>query len=53
MTSEGILRAVGRELKTNPPAVLARTRRKRGRKAAEKQRVAILLAKARKRGARV
>lgn len=48
-----ILSSVGRELKKNPPKVLAKTRRKKGAKAAKKQRVAILLSKARKRGARI
>lgn len=44
------LRAIGRELKRNPPTILAKTRKKKGKKAAEKQRVAILMSKARKRG---
>ncbi|KKK85136.1 hypothetical protein LCGC14_2776320 [marine sediment metagenome] len=48
-----ILKSVGRELKKNPPKILAKTRRKRGKAAAERQRVAILLSKARKRGARI
>ena len=48
-----ILENVGKELKDNPPSILKRTRRKSGAKAAEKQRVAILLNKARKRGARI
>lgn len=48
-----ILQNVGRELKENPPAILAKTRREGGGKAAEKQRVAILLDKARRRGARI
>ena len=51
--SSRILRDVGRELKDNPPAVLAKTRRKKGKRAAERQRVAILLSKARDRGAAV
>ena len=46
----GALRRAGRELKANPPAVLARTRRKKGKKAAERQRRAILLSKARRWG---
>lgn len=46
------LESVGRELKDNPPRILAKTRAKKGKKAADKQRVAILLSKAR-RGARV
>ncbi len=48
-----ILASVGEELKNNPPSILGRTRRKSGVKAAEKQRVAILLNKARRRGARI
>jgi len=48
-----ILASVGRELKDNPPSILKRTRRKSGAKAAERQRVAILLNKARNRGARI
>lgn len=51
--SARILSGIGRELKHNPPAVLAKTRRKKGAKAAERQRVAILLSKARDAGARV
>lgn len=48
-----ILSSVGKELKKNPPSILAKTRRKSGKKRAEKQRRAILLSKARKRGARI
>ncbi len=48
-----ILEDVGGELKDNPPKILAKTRRKKGAKAAESQRVAILLSKARDAGARV
>lgn len=48
-----ILKDVGRELKDNPPDILEETRRKKGAKGAEEQRVAILLSKARKRGARI
>lgn len=40
-------------MKQNPPDVLAKTRRKKGKKAAEAQRRAILLSKARQQGARV
>lgn len=36
------------EMKANPPAILAKTAKKKGKKAAEKQRVAIGLNKARK-----
>ena len=48
-----ILASVGKELKDNPPSILERTRRRKGAKAAEKQRVAILLNKSRKRGAKI
>lgn len=48
-----ILANVGSELKLNPPGILAKTRRKKGKDAAAEQRVAILLSKARKRGANV
>lgn len=48
-----ILSNVGEELKENPPSILAKTRRKKGAKAAEKQRRAILLDKSRRRGARI
>jgi len=47
------LRAIGHELKENPPRILAKTRKKSGAKQANKQRVAILLSKARKSGARI
>ena len=46
-----ILEEVGEEIKENPPKILAKTRRKKGKKRAEKQRVAILLDKAREQGA--
>ena len=45
-----IIQGIGHELKKNPPKVLAKTRRKKGSGAAERQRVAILLSKARRRG---
>lgn len=48
-----ILASVGTELKDNPPKIIAETKMKKGKKAAEKQRVAILLNKARKRGAKI
>jgi len=51
--SSRILSAVGHELKTNPPAVLAKTRHKKGKQAAEKQRIAILMSKARAKGVRM
>jgi hypothetical protein len=48
-----ILQEVGHELKTRTPRVLAKTRRKKGAKASERQRKAILLSKARSKGAGV
>lgn len=48
-----IIQGVGHELKVNPPKVLAKTRRRKGAKAANRQRTAILLNKARDRGADV
>lgn len=47
------LNRIGHELKENPPAILAHTRKKFGAKRAEAQRQAILLEKARRAGARV
>lgn len=46
-----LLTGIGRELKENPPSVLEKTRKKKGVKAAEAQRRAILLSKARAMGA--
>ena len=51
--SARILQSMGAELKQNPPEILGKTRRKKGKAAAEKQRVAILLSKARDAGARI
>lgn len=48
-----ILSRIGSEMKENPPEILARTRRKKGKRQAEKQRVAILLDKARRAGASI
>lgn len=48
-----ILSSVGEEIKENPPGILEKTRGKKGEMAANDQRVAILLSKARKRGARI
>jgi hypothetical protein len=47
------LQKAGKEMKDRPPRVLAQTAKKYGEKVAEKQRKAILLAKARKAGAKV
>jgi len=48
-----ILKAVGNEIKNNPPSVLKDTQRKFGIARAQKQKTAILLSKARKLGANV
>lgn len=48
-----ILQSVGSELKENPPKQLARTAAKYGPQRAQKQRVAILLSKARRAGAKI
>lgn len=53
MKSDTALSSAGRELKENPPKVLASTRRKFGAKRADKQRKAIMFSKARKLGATV
>lgn len=53
MTARASLERIGHELKTNPPKALAKTRRKSGKARAEKQRVAILLSKARRAGVKV
>lgn len=47
------LQEAGHEMKLNPPKVLAKTAKKFGKKRMEKQRKAILLAKARKEGAMI
>lgn len=49
--SASILHDIGSELKDNPPDIIAKTRRKKGKRRANKQRVAILLSKARSAGA--
>lgn len=48
-----ILSGIGEELKEDPPSILAKTRRKKGKKAANRQRTAILLSKAREAGANI
>lgn len=48
MPSKDALEKAGHELKENPPRVLAKTRAKKGKKAANKQRVAIMFSKARR-----
>ena len=47
------LESIGHELKTNPPAILNSTRRKFGAAQANKQRVAIMLSKARRAGVKI
>ena len=51
--SEAKIEAAGRELKISPPAVLAKTHAKSGAKAANEQRIAIMLSKARAAGAKI
>lgn len=51
--STSILQSVGHEMKMNPPKILAQTRAKFGVADAAKQRVAILLSKAKKAGAKI
>jgi hypothetical protein len=48
-----ILHKVGAELRDNPPRIVEKTRREKGPEAAEKQRKAILISKARRAGARI
>lgn len=48
-----IVKAAFREIKKNPPAILAKTARKSGAAQAERQRIAIGLSKARAAGAKV
>lgn len=50
MKTEDALETAGKEIKENPPQILASTRRKFGADRAKKQRIAILLSKARKLG---
>lgn len=47
MPSESKIEAVGHEMKKNPPKILAHTKAKEGAAAANKQRIAIMLNKAR------
>ena len=48
-----IIASVGHELKANPPKVLAKTRRKKGKAVAARQRTAIFFSKVRAEGADV
>lgn len=51
--SRKILHRMGTEMKHNPPAIVEKTRREKGDEAAEGQRKAILISKARRAGARI
>lgn len=51
--SKRIIADAGKEISENPPSQLAKTAAKFGPERAKKQRVAILLSKARKRGAKI
>jgi len=51
--SKSILDTIGKELKSNPPKILANTTKKFGIARAQKQKKAILLSKARKVGANI
>ena len=46
MTKKMSLKAAFKEVKKNPPKILAKTRKKSGKKKAEKQKIAIALSKA-------
>lgn len=46
--SQQKIESAGHEMKMNPPKQLAKTKKKFGKKRAQKQRVAIMLSKARK-----
>jgi hypothetical protein len=48
-----LIESAGHEIKNNPPKILAKTARKSGAKRANKQRVAIMLSKARAAGANI
>ena len=48
-----LVRNAFREVTRNEPKAVKRTRRKKGARAAKKQRIAIALRKARRRGARI
>jgi hypothetical protein len=51
--SRQITHRMGVEMRDNPPRIIEKTRREKGDKAAEKQRRAILLSKARRAGAKI
>lgn len=47
------IEAAGHEIKVNPPKILAKTRKKFGKKRMEAQKKAIMLSKARQAGAKI
>jgi hypothetical protein len=49
--TQSLIQAAGHELKTNPPKILAKTAKKKGAAQANKQKIAIMLSKARAAGA--
>lgn len=51
--SQAKIEAAGHEMKVNPPKILAKTQKKFGKKRMEKQKVAIMLSKAREAGAKI
>lgn len=53
MARKDKLAAAFHEVKKNPPAILAKTRKKSGKEQARKQAVAIALSKARQHGAKI
>lgn len=48
--SKSAVKKAGHEMKVNPPAILAKTKKKKGKAASQKQKIAIMLSKARKQG---
>ena len=53
MADSDKLEAIGKELKTSPPAIVNATKRKFGAARAQKQNTAILLSKARRAGVKI
>lgn len=51
--TQKILKSVGKELKLKEPEIVKKTRERLGPKRAMSQKIAILLSKSRKRGARI
>ncbi|MGI0014039.1 MAG: hypothetical protein ACREBU_11440 [Nitrososphaera sp.] len=51
--SERAKKRAFREVEQNEPSIVGKTRRKKGAKAAEKQKIAIALSKAREMGAKI